>query len=79
MMNKSYIPSVAITEFLDNARHLEAEGLYRTADEHDACGVGLIAAIDGKPRRQVVEAAISALKALHARCGKGAAYQGIFA
>ncbi len=33
-------------------------------EEHDACGVGLIAAIDGKPRRQVVEAAISALKSL---------------
>jgi len=63
-MNKSYVPSAAITEFLDNARHLEIEGLYRAADEHDACGVGLIATIDGKPRRQVVEAAISALKAL---------------
>ena len=34
------------------------------ADEHDACGVGLIAALDGKPRRQVVEAAIAALKAV---------------
>ncbi len=29
---------------------------YDPADEHDACGVGLVAAIDGKPRREVVEA-----------------------
>ena len=33
-------------------------------DEHDACGVGLIAALDGEPRRQVVAAAIAALKAV---------------
>ena len=33
-------------------------------DGHDACGVGLIAAIDGQPSRQVVEAGIEALKAL---------------
>jgi glutamate synthase (NADPH/NADH) large chain len=47
-----------------NAAHLEANGLYDPADEHDACGVGLIAAIDGKPRREVVVAAIEALKAV---------------
>ncbi|MBI3499372.1 MAG: glutamate synthase large subunit [Proteobacteria bacterium] len=47
-----------------NARHLEAQGLYRPEDEHDACGVGFVAAIDGKPRRSVVEAAINALKAV---------------
>ena len=33
-------------------------------DARDACGVGLIAAIDGEPSRQVVEAGIEALKAL---------------
>ena len=44
--------------------HLAAHGLYDPADEHDACGVGLIAAIDGKPRRQVVEAGIAALKSV---------------
>ena len=32
--------------------------------EHDACGVGFIAAIDGKPRRQVVAYGLAALKAL---------------
>ncbi len=39
----------------------EMVGLYHPEDEHDACGVGLIAAIDGKPRREVVEMGISAL------------------
>jgi glutamate synthase (NADPH/NADH) large chain len=39
-------------------------GLYDPRDEHDACGVGLIAAIDGGPRREVVTKAIEALKAV---------------
>lgn len=43
---------------------LARTGLYNPADEHDACGVGLVAAIDGKPRRAIVEAGIEALKAL---------------
>ncbi|MEE2662252.1 MAG: glutamate synthase large subunit [Pseudomonadota bacterium] len=46
----------------------EAERLSRDAVinvvERDACGVGLVAAIDGKASRQVVEAGIEALKAL---------------
>ena len=50
--------------FEANARHLTDAGLYDPAEEHDACGVGLIAAIDGKPRRAVVEAAIQALKSI---------------
>ena len=37
---------------------------YDPAQEHDACGVGLVAAIDGKPRRDVVQAGIDALKAV---------------
>ncbi len=46
------------------AEHLAANGLYDPAQEHDNCGVGMIAAIDGKPRRSVVEAGINALKAV---------------
>ncbi|MBM3541945.1 MAG: glutamate synthase large subunit, partial [Alphaproteobacteria bacterium] len=49
-------------EWRANAARLSARGLYDPAHERDACGVGLIAAIDGKPRRAVVEAAINALK-----------------
>ena len=43
---------------------LEREGMYRPDMESDACGVGLIAAIDGKPSRRVVEAGIEALRAV---------------
>ncbi|HEX6092048.1 MAG TPA: glutamate synthase large subunit, partial [Dongiaceae bacterium] len=53
-----------IPQWHRNAAHLQAHGLYDPADEHDACGVGLIAAIDGKPRRQVVEYGIAALKSV---------------
>jgi glutamate synthase (NADPH/NADH) large chain len=38
--------------------------LYRTEDEHSSCGVGLVVNIDGKASRKVVEAGISALKAV---------------
>jgi glutamate synthase (NADPH/NADH) large chain len=46
-----------------NAETLSA-GLYDRHDERDSCGVGLVAALDGKPRRDVVEAGIAALKAI---------------
>ena len=46
------------------ARRLAQVGLYRPEDEHASCGVGLIAAIDGKPRREVVLAGIEALTAV---------------
>ncbi len=37
---------------------------YSPTQEHDACGVGLIAALDGKPSREVVRAGIDALRAV---------------
>jgi glutamate synthase (NADPH/NADH) large chain len=39
-------------------------GMYRPELESDACGVGLVAATDGKASRRVVEAGIEALKAV---------------
>ncbi len=45
-----------------NARALS--GTYDASMEHDACGVGLVAALDGKKRRDVVVAGINALKAV---------------
>ncbi len=45
----------------DRARLIEAHA-YDPSSERDACGVGLVAAIDGKPRREVVELAIKSLK-----------------
>ena len=53
-----------IARWRRNAAHLSEKGLYDPADEHDACGVGLIASLDGTPRREVVEAAVAALKAI---------------
>ncbi|MDQ1078477.1 glutamate synthase large subunit [Pseudoroseomonas cervicalis] len=44
-------------DLLTGAAHLDTT-------EHDACGVGLVAALDGKPRRDVVQAGIDALKAV---------------
>jgi glutamate synthase (NADPH) large chain len=46
------------------AKYYSEHGLYDERDEHDSCGVGLIAAIDGQMRREVVDKAIYALKSL---------------
>ncbi len=43
---------------------LNENGMYREADEKAACGVGLVVASDGKPRRSVVENGIAALSAV---------------
>ena len=43
---------------------LASDGMYLPETERDACGVGLVAAIDGEPRREVVEHGITALKAV---------------
>ncbi len=49
------------------AWHNNAALLHQTYDatqEHDACGVGLVAALDGRRRRDVVQAGIDALRAV---------------
>ena len=51
-----------LQRYLANVRKLEDGHAYSPEQEHDACGVGLIASIDGKPRREVVVNAINALK-----------------
>ena len=43
---------------------LAENGMYREEDEHSSCGVGLVVSIDGEPSRRVVEAGITALKAI---------------
>jgi len=53
-----------IDRYVRDADRLRRLGLYDPSQERDACGVGLVAAIDGKPRRSVVVAGIKALKAL---------------
>ena len=52
------------------ARRMSAEqrlgdaGVYAPEFEHDACGVGFVASVDGNPTRAVVNAAIEALQAI---------------
>ena len=51
-----------ISAWQENANRLA--DTYKPGMEHDNCGVGLVAALDGKPRRDVVQAGINALKAV---------------
>src|SRR5262249_28857858 len=53
-----------IARYEANRAKLVSAHAYDPASERDACGVGLVCAIDGKPRREVVELAIRALKAV---------------
>ena len=50
------------SDYSQRASALAASGLYDPATEHDACGVGLVAAIDGIARRDIVEKAIEGLR-----------------
>ena len=53
-----------VSRYLANRQRLIEAHAYDPASERDACGVGLVCAIDGKPRREVVDLAIRALKAV---------------
>ena len=60
---------IEIARFLKNRETLEAGHVYDRRDEHDACGVGLVASIDGTPRREVVEAANAEMERKHGHKG----------
>jgi len=51
-----------VRNYTDNRQRLIDAHAYNPEDEHSACGVGLVAALDGKPRREIVEMGIKALK-----------------
>lgn len=51
-----------VKDYEANRQKLIDGHAYNPEDEHDACGVGLVAALDGKPRREIVEMGIAALK-----------------
>ncbi len=53
-----------LQHWLDMQDRLQAGGVWSPEQEHDACGVGMIAAIDGTASRQVVDKAIEALQAI---------------
>ncbi|CAN1566748.1 glutamate synthase subunit alpha [Caulobacteraceae bacterium] len=56
--------SAELTRYLANRQLLIDGHAYDPTSERDNCGVGLVCAIDGKPRREVVDLAIKALKAV---------------
>jgi glutamate synthase (NADPH/NADH) large chain len=56
--------STELDRYLANRKLLIDGHAYDPSSERDNCGVGLVCAIDGKPRREVVELAIKALKAV---------------
>jgi len=50
-----------VDTWLAESERLARVGMYDPAQEHDACGVGVVASIDGTSSRRVVEAGIEAL------------------
>jgi hypothetical protein len=56
-----------LERYTEQREALIAANAYDPADEKDSCGVGLVAQIDGTPRREIVEMAIRALKAVYHR------------
>ena len=48
----------------EERKRLSETGMFREEFEHASCGVGLVVAVDGQPRRDVVKNAIGALKAI---------------
>ena len=51
-----------LNDYTSKRDKLIEAGAYDPAHEHDACGVGLVASMDGTARRDVVEKSIQALK-----------------
>ncbi|MEP6343048.1 MAG: glutamate synthase large subunit [Maricaulaceae bacterium] len=51
-----------LKDYTEKRDALIEAGAYDPAHEHDACGVGFVASLEGTPRRDVVEKSIHALK-----------------
>ena len=63
-MTQSFEVQAYLAKRAHNEDQLTAAGVYGPDMEHDACGVGFVAARDGQPNRAVVESAIEALQAI---------------
>ena len=66
MTTQNIVGGEGAADFLSawDANVAALRGTYDPSQEHDACGVGLVAALDGRRRRDVVMAGIEALKAV---------------
>ena len=53
-----------MNNYKKNKKLLQENHSYSPSMEHDACGVGMIAATNGKKSRKIVEYGIEALKAI---------------
>jgi glutamate synthase (NADPH/NADH) large chain len=53
--NKNFDADAFIARRKENEAKLTEAGVYAPDMEHDACGVGFVAARDGKPSRAVVD------------------------
>ena len=51
---------------------IKREGLYDSANEHDACGVGLVVNIHGEKSHDIVESALCVLENMRHRGAEGA-------
>ena len=63
-MIKNFDEAAYLQRRAANEAKLTKAGVYGPQMEHDACGVGFVAAQDGKPNRAVVKSAIEALQAI---------------
>ena len=55
---------MSVEQYLENRQRLIDAHAISEDDERDACGIGLIADVNGRARRATVEIAIKALKAV---------------
>ena len=53
-------------------KHLQDHGLYSSASEHDACGLGFVAHIKGKKSHEIIQGALKILENLDHRGAVGA-------
>ncbi|MEG2075853.1 MAG: hypothetical protein RRY34_05045, partial [Victivallaceae bacterium] len=56
---------------VQQAYPIQELGLYNCENEHDACGVGLVATLDNKPEHRIVEMGLTILKRLMHRGAAG--------
>jgi glutamate synthase (NADPH/NADH) large chain len=66
-MVKDHEADTWLADYQRQRSTLISAGAYNPDDERDACGVGLVAQIDGSARREIVDMAIRALKAVFHR------------
>ncbi len=78
--SEDQVPEAAPTEssdgsvrspFTEFSTAPEQQGLYRPDQEKDACGLAVIATLDGQPRHEIVDKALIALRALEHRGAVG--------